>query len=223
MRALLLSAVALLLASPSMAQGVPFPPSDPPPTVSRPAPPPRAAPQLETFRRGPRRLGGPRTGFTVLSSDAVQKVNEAFGEQTCTYPQPNYETGYYPEPICSSEERISSGFPVVSQFGWQFERRMFQSQSGLTGVTEWVVLVGGAERGLLLPSATFLAGIRAPSGLEIGVGPNVSLSGAAYAITVGMNNEIGEVNLPINVAAVLGQDGPRLSLLVGFNVSDSRY
>ena len=118
---------------------------------------------------------------------------------------------------------MDPNFPVVTQFGWQFERRMFQAESGLTGVVEWVLLVGGAERGLLLPSATFLAGLRAPGGFEVGVGPNLSVAGAAYALAVGKNNEIGEVNLPVNAAVVLGQDGPRLSLLVGFNVSSSRY
>lgn len=222
MRFLFLSVLAIVFATPVVAQGIPFPPRDAPPVV-QPEPPRYAPPRNEPVRRGPRRLGGPRTGITILSSEAAKKINETFGEQTCTYPPYNPETYTYPEPTCSYEERLSTGFPVVTQFGWQFERRMFQAESGLTGVTEWVVLVGGAERGLLLPSATFLAGIRAPSGLEIGVGPNISLSGAAYAVTVGMNNEIGEVNIPINVAAVLGQDGPRMSLLVGFNVSESRY
>ena len=46
---------------------------------------------------------------------------------------------------------------------------------------------------------------------------------AAYAVAVGMNNEFGEVNVPLNAAVVLGQDGPRVSLLVGFNVSERRY
>ena len=228
----LLVALALLVSLPSFAQGVPLPPDTPEPPVARPEPPPprvaRPAPAPPPLRAtvtaiGPRRLGGPRTGITILSPETVRKVNEAFGEETCVYPEPNYETGYYPEPRCSTEEWLSASLPVVTQFGWQFERRMFQASSGLTGVTEWVFLVGGAERGLLLPSATFLAGVRTPGGLEVGVGPNLSLSGAAYALTVGMNNEIGEVNVPLNLAAVLGQDGPRLSLLVGFNVSESRY
>lgn len=207
MRLLLFLGLATLLASPTtLAQGLPFPSPEPrtPPQVSSP-PPVHEAP-----RRGPRQLSGPRTGLTILSPGAIERLNDAF--DTC-----------YSSSSCTDDPRVDPSFPVVSQFGWQFERRMFQANSGLTGVTEWVLLVGGAERGLLLPSATFLAGVRTPSGVEFGVGPNVSLSGAAYALTVGMNNEIGEVNLPINLAAVLGQDGPRLSVLVGFNVSDYRY
>ncbi|GAB5534784.1 MAG: hypothetical protein Rubg2KO_10330 [Rubricoccaceae bacterium] len=163
------------------------------------------------IRNGPRRLGGPRTGFTILSSAVADKINETFPGSGCQDSEP-----------CDNP-RIDPSLPLISQFGWQFENRIFQAESGLTGLTEIVFLVGGAERGLLLPSATFLAGLRTPSGLEVGVGPNVSLSGAAYAFTVGMNNEFGEMNLPINIATVLGQDGPRVSLLVGFNTSERRY
>lgn len=176
-------------------------------------PPPRpyaAPPRPDPY--GPRRLGGPRTGFTLLSPETVEKINDAF------------RTGYcYDGPCDNDDPRIDGAVPIVTQFGWQFETQMFQAQSGLTGVTEWVILAGGIERGLFLPSATFLAGIRAPSGIEVGVGPNLSLSGFAYAVAVGMNNEVGEVNIPLNAAVVFGQDGPRLSLLVGFNVSESRY
>ena len=227
----LIALAALLLALPASAQGIPFDPEKspapedqvgpPPPPTLPPAARPASAPVVARARQriGPRRLGGPRTGFTVLSAGAVDKLNEAFGEgRRCDY---DYNTGR--ETCTSGDPLLNEGFPVVTQFGWQFEHRMFQAESGLTGVTEWILLVGGAERGLFLPSATFLAGVRAPGGFEIGVGPNVSLSGAAYAFAIGMNNEMGDVNLPLNAAVVLGQDGPRVSLLVGFNVSESRY
>ena len=180
MRLLLLIGFALALASPTLAQGVPLPTSDEPaeppppprpaPPVAQPAPPPLTA---DITRYGPRRLGGPRTGFTILSRAVADKINETFPGSGC------------PDAATCENPRIDPTLPIISQFGWQFERRIFQAESGLTGMTEWVFLVGGAERGLLLPSATFLAGVRTPSGLEIGVGPNVSLSGAAYAFAVG--------------------------------------
>ncbi len=209
-----------LLSLPAVAQGVPLDPEAETPEAEAPAPAPepvvvrRPAPIVGYTRdtiRGPRRLGGPRTGITVLSPALVRRLNEAFDDGFCS------------NPPCDDSPTISESFPVVTQFGWQFERRMFQAESGLTGVTEWVLLVAGAEQGLFLPSATFLAGVRAPGGLEIGVGPNLSLSGAAYAIAVGVNNEIGDVNVPLNLAVVLGRDGPRASLLVGFNVSERRW
>lgn len=220
MRALLALALLLGLSIPSVAQGVPVEPHEPeapeatPPPAPTPAPaarpPSRPSTVWNVDRRGPRRLGGPRTGFTVLSASQARIINERLGTDYCTFD-------------CDNEPTIPEGFPVVSQFGWQFERRMFQSESGLTGMTELVLLVGGVEHGVVLPSGTFLAGVRLPSGVEFGVGPSLSLAGAAYALAVGVNNEIGDVNVPLNLAVVLGQDGPRASLLVGFNVSDRRY
>ena len=204
----------LLLAVPVAAQGVPLDP-DPepeppavetlPPPAARPAPPPRRAPVVGIARQriGPQRLDGPRVGVTILDQGTVDKINEAFGEE--------------------GEPRIDAGTPVITQFGWQFETRLFQTESGLTGVTEVVGLVGGLDRNLLLPSGTFLVGLRTVNGMEIGVGPNLSLAGTGYAVAVGMNTPIGDVNVPINVAAVFGKGGPRVSLLAGFTLSSRRY
>ena len=221
---------ALVLSSSALAQVVPLPadstetllppaaesPAAEPPAPPRPTVVARPAPVVGRARQriGPRRLGGPRTGVTILSQATVDRINEAFDD--CF--------GFEPTPRDNCDgPTVSSSFPVVTQFGWQFENRIFQAESGLTGLTEWVLLVGGVERGLFLPSLTFLAGIRAPNGMEIGVGPNISVGGAAYAVAVGVNNAVDDVNIPLNVAIVFGQDGPRASLLVGFNVSDRRY
>lgn len=212
--------------APSFAQGVPIVPA-PSPTEAEPEPAPPPTPRPVVVERpqpapvvarasssiGPRRLGGPRTGVTILSQGTIDKINEAF--DGCY--------GYDFDQSCEGDLTIDGSVPLVTQFGWQFESRMFQTSEGLTGVTEWVVLVGGAERGLFLPSLTFLAGMRAPGGFEVGVGPNLSLSGAAYALAVGFNNEAGEVNIPVNLAVVFGDGGPRASVLVGFNVSERRW
>ena len=213
-----LFALSLVFATAS-AQGVPLEP-DPPsrPAPEEPAPTPRPvvvsqpspAPVVARAQRiGPRRLGGPRTGVTILSQGTIDKINEAF--DTCF------------DVSCQGDLTIDGSVPLVTQFGWQFENRIFQSSEGLTGLTEWVVLVGGAERGLFLPSLTFLAGLRAPGGFEVGVGPNLSLGGAAYALAVGHSYQNGEVNIPVNMALVFGDGGPRASVLVGFNVSERRW
>lgn len=195
----------LALFAPALGAQIPLPPE--------PATPPAMAPTGLHEPEGPRRLSGPRFGMTYLSADLIDRINETFGEGTY-----DPQTGEY-----TYEDRISSGLPLVTQFGWQWERSLFQASTGLTGVTEWVLLAGGLERGLFLPSATFLVGLRGPGGLEVGLGPNVSASGAAYALAVGFNAASGEVNVPVNVAAVLGQDGPRVSVLVGFVLSERRY
>lgn len=163
---------------------------------------------------GPRRLSGPRVGFTVLNDRAIEQINDAFGREDCRYVGDNY--------VCTSDDVIGS-VPLVTQFGWQWERRLFQLSTGTTGVSELVLLVGGAERGVLIPSATFLVGVRTPGGLEFGVGPNVAGASVGYAVAVGHTQDFGEVAVPVNVAVVLGPDGPRASLLLGFVVSDRRY
>ena len=155
-------------------------------------------------RFGPSRLDGPRVGVTILDQRTVDKINEAFAEE-------------------GEDPRIGDTTPVITQFGWQFETRIFQAESGLTGVTEVVVLAGGLDRNLVLPSGTFLIGLRTVNGMELGVGPNVSLAGTGYAVAVGMNTPVGDVNIPLNVAAVFGRGGPRVSLLAGFTLSSRRY
>ena len=214
-----LLALSLVLAAPALAQGVPLDPEPgPAPEAETPAPAPRPTPvptaaprpspapvvaRAEPRVRGPRRLSGVRTGVTILSQGTIDRINEAFDD--C----------FFDDQRDCGEDRISGEIPVVTQFGWQYENRIFQSETGLTGLTEWVLLVGGVERGLFLPSLTFLAGLRAPGGLEVGVGPNLSLGGAAYAVSVGHSYSSGDVNLPVNLALVFGQDGPRASVLVG--------
>lgn len=133
---------------------------------------------------------GPRIGISVLSSRMIDTLEERFDKNVA---------------------------PVISQFGWQFEQQ-FLSGSGLTGVTEVILLVGGAEQGVLLPSATFMAGLRAKKGYEFAMGPNVSGAGFGLAVAAGKTNAIGELNIPLNVALVTSPYGIRLSLLTGFNL-----
>ncbi len=110
-----------------------------------------------------------------------------------------------------------SASPFITQFGWQFEHRLIATESGLTGLTEVVPLIGGLEQGLFLPSLSFLVGLRTPAGSEFGFGPNVSLSGAAYVFASGVTKRYGELYFPINVSLILSRKGIRVSLLFGFN------
>jgi hypothetical protein len=106
--------------------------------------------------------------------------------------------------------------PVITQFGWQFERMLYNGNQGVSAVTEWVLLVGGLEQGAFIPSVSWLVGLRGPSGAEFGVGPNVSPAGSALAIAGGVTTRAGAFNLPVNVAVVPGKVGTRVSILVGF-------
>lgn len=107
--------------------------------------------------------------------------------------------------------------PIISQFGWQFEKQYFSLNSGMAGLVEAVVLVGGLEQNTFLPSASFLVGLRNAKGFEFGFGPNLSLAGASLVISGGFTIQSGELNFPVNLALVPSSDGLRVSLLVGFN------
>jgi hypothetical protein len=136
------------------------------------------------------RLSGPRVGITYLSPDVVTQIKEDFDRDVN---------------------------PVISQFGWQFEKRFLTSDNGATAVTEWVTLVGGADQGLFIPSVTWLVGFRTREGVEFAAGPNASAAGMGVALVAGVTARAGNLNVPFNFAVVPSQHGPRFSFLVGFN------
>lgn len=139
----------------------------------------------------PLNLSGPRAGLTYLAPGIQQKVEEFSGRSVA---------------------------PVITQFGWQWEKRMFSIEGGATGVSEWVLLVGGLEQDLLLPSLTWLVGIRSARGTEFGVGPNLTPAGTALALAGGISLRSGPLFIPINLAVVPSRSGVRISVLTGFNM-----
>lgn len=107
--------------------------------------------------------------------------------------------------------------PIISQFGWQFETRYFTLPSGTAGLVEGVILIGGLEQGVFLPSGSLLIGLRSADGIEFGFGPNISLSGAAFVLAAGITFHSDNINFPVNFAIVPSSEGIRLSILTGFN------
>ena len=136
------------------------------------------------------RLSGPRAGVTFLNPGIRDQISEDFGEDLS---------------------------PVISQFGWQFEKRFMSTDTGATAVTEWVLLFGGADQGVFIPSLTWLVGLRTLKGIEFAAGPNVSPAGMGVAIAGGFNFRAGNLNVPLNLAVVPSASGARVSFLVGFN------
>lgn len=134
------------------------------------------------------RLGGPRLGFTVLTGGAARRADTRFGIN-----------------------------PFLTQFGWQFETRLFRLPNGTAGLFEFVPLIGGLEQGKFLPSINALLGVRGAKGAEIGIGPNVTPVGVGIALAAGTTFRTASgVNFPVTAAVVPGQGGVRVSLLVGF-------
>ena len=165
-----------------------------------------------------KRYGGPRVGVTYLGvGTSREKIADAFNRGDIT--------------------------PWISQFGWQFETRIFTLDDGACGLVEFVPMIGGLEQGLFLPSASGILGFRTRSGVELGVGPNLSLSGVGLVMAAGASFKIGKVTFPINVVfspsirkttapskeydpitgnyidvpGVTTNSGFRLSLVIGFN------
>ena len=135
-------------------------------------------------------LSGPRFGFTSLSPGNVEKL----------------------------KERNIEGNPFISQFGWQFERQFYSRGSNVSAVSEWVVLLGGLDQSVALPSVSWLVGMRTKDGAEFGIGPNLTPAGAALVIAAGVTFRAGALNVPMNVAVVPSKSGVRLTVLTGFNM-----
>ena len=137
-------------------------------------------------------LSGPRIGATILSDGVVSAL---------------------------ADRNILVGH-TISQFGWQFERAFYSKQEGPTVLNEWVALVGGLDQGVVIPSLTWLVGLRTKDGAEFGIGPNITPGGVALAIAAGITFRAGVINVPMNFAIVPSRYGTRVSVLTGFVLRD---
>ena len=176
------------------------PPAGPtsPPPAARPAPSAASAeapavtvvPGDEVLPYENIHLDGPRLGFTVLTGGVLAKARE----------------------------RLPDLNPFLTQFGWQFETRLFRLPNGVSVVGEIVPLLGGLEQGKFLPSVSGLLGIRGPKGFEFGLGPNLTPLGANIVLAVGTSFRSNGINFPVNLAVVPGNGGARVSFVFGFNL-----
>lgn len=132
-------------------------------------------------------LSGPRVGFTLLTGKSAILAKDNFGIE-----------------------------PIISQYGWQFERQYFSTPDGIAGITELVIFAGGLDQGILIPSMTWLSGVRTVEGSEIAFGPNISPSGLGMAFGFGSTRKFDSLHIPINVGIVKGKNSVRLSLFFGW-------
>ena len=162
------------------------------------------------------KLAGPRIGMTIVSqgstADFIHKGFDYIDEE--------------------NEKLGETGSAFTTQYGWQWESRFADGGGDVVGIVEWIALVGGMEQGLFLPSISSVIGARTSTGLEFGVGPNLSLSGVGMLFAVGHNFKSGSLNMPVNLVYMPGKDidsnkfggytynsGARISLMVGFNLA----
>lgn len=132
----------------------------------------------------PKRFGGPRVGVTYITPGTSADYLNNEGKQ-----------------------------PVITQFGWQFEGRLFTVDGNTQGLIEFIPLIGGVEQGLFIPSASLLLGVRSgrKNAFEFAIGPNLSASrdykGDAtvqpgVVIAVGTSFNKGNINFPVNLAFI---------------------
>ena len=136
-------------------------------------------------------LAGPRLGLVYISaSPGSSFLNGDIRLE---------DTGDLPEDY----NDIAKG-ALTTLYGWQWESR-FADGGNVTGIVEWIALVGGLEKGKFLPSVSSMVGARTASGIEFAVGPNLSLSGIAMVFGMGYNFKSGNLNIPVNIAFVPGR------------------
>ena len=136
-------------------------------------------------------LAGPRLGLVYISaSPGSSFLNGDIRLE---------DTGDLPEDY----NDIAKG-ALTTLYGWQWESR-FADGGNVTGIVEWIALVGGLEKGKFLPSVSSMVGARTASGIEFAVGPNLSLSGIAMVFGMGYNFKSGNLNIPVNIAFVPGK------------------
>ena len=175
------------------------------------------------------KLTGPRVGFTFVSAGPIADfIHDGFDFD-------EDEDGGYG----------STGPAFTTLYGWQWESR-FADGGNVTGIVEWIVLVGGMEKGMFLPSASSIIGARMDNGLELGVGPNLSLSGIGMVFGLGYNFKSGNLNLPVSISFIPGKamtgtidhhdddynnhweeeyeynTGTRIAITLGFNMNKGR-
>jgi hypothetical protein len=147
-----------------------------------------------------RGLGGPRFGMTYVAGD---------GE------------------LYRTLERENMG-RILSQFGWHFEHQVIPEGGGPQFVVEFVPLLAGVEYGKFIPSGTLAMGVRMPSGIEFGLGPNMLVTSAdknqveantALVMALGKSFDYGGVSIPINLAIATNPEGNRVSVIVGYAVA----
>jgi len=139
------------------------------------------------------KLAGPKVGITMVSSGSLASILRK-------------DVGIFSDEVREEWTGSTGKYgAVMSQYGWQWESR-FSDAGNITGIVEWIALVGGMEKGMFLPSVSSMVGVRTSKGIEFAVGPNLSLGGIAMVFGAGYNFKFGELNVPVNIAYVPSMD-----------------
>jgi hypothetical protein len=130
---------------------------------------------------------------------------------------PRFGAAYLIGGSVTAERSGRSVSPLMSLFGWQFEHAFDTGvRSAPAPVTELVAFAGGMEQGVLLPSVSWLVGVRRPNGWEAAIGPTLTGAGVQIAFAGGVTHTFGNLNVPVNLAVAPGRRGASISVTTGF-------
>lgn len=108
-------------------------------------------------------LGGPRMGATLFTGTTAKYLQE-----------PTEKGGY-------------NAYPVMFQFGYQFELQ-YLNQGDFQALFEFIPTVTGLDQSLIIPSITFLNGLRnTKNGFEIAFGPTIFMQNIASGVYIDGN------------------------------------
>jgi hypothetical protein len=118
-------------------------------------------------------------------------------------------------------------FPIFTQFGFNLEQRIRLGNTQSHFAFQEVLILGGLDQNIILPSFSVMIGFRSRIGLEFGLGPNVALRRSSegpgvdlsVAYSLGWTFAFEDVFVPVDLAVIpTPSDGnPRITLLTGFN------
>ena len=139
------------------------------------------------------KLAGPRVGVTMITPGSLASIIRG-------------DVPFFSDEVREEWTGSTGKYgAAISQYGWQWESR-FADGGDVTGIVEWIALVGGMEKGMFLPSVSSMVGVRTSKGIEFAVGPNLSLGGIAMVFGAGYNFKFGKLNVPVNIAYVPSMD-----------------
>jgi hypothetical protein len=139
------------------------------------------------------KLAGPRVGVTMITPGSLASIIRG-------------DVPFFSDEVREDWTGSTGEYgAAISQYGWQWESR-FADGGDVTGIVEWIALVGGMEKGMFLPSVSSMVGVRTSKGIEFAVGPNLSLGGIAMVFGAGYNFKFGKLNVPVNIAYVPSMD-----------------
>jgi len=118
-------------------------------------------------------------------------------------------------------------FPVYTQMGIEAQQLIPIGETAHSFSIHEVLLLGGLDQGMAIPSASFVAGFHSSWGFELGLGPFLTVlapngrvrlaAGVVYLLEYTF--QLKGFSLPIifTMVPIPSYTNPRLSLLTGFN------